>query len=103
MHHLIEQRRADIALLCRRYGVRQLEVFGSAARSADFDPATSDADFLVDFQPGGDLEPLEQFFGLADALARLLGRPVDLVEHRAVRNPFVLAGINRAREVVYAA
>jgi predicted nucleotidyltransferase len=58
---------------------------------------------LVHFQPGGDMAPLEQFFGLADALARLLGRPVDLVERGAVRNPFVLAGINRTREVVYAA
>lgn len=103
MHHLIEQRRADIALLCRRYGVRQLEVFGSAARGAEFDPATSDADFLVDFQSGGDLAPLDQFFGLADGLASLLGRPVDLVERGAVRNPFVLAAINRGREVVYAA
>jgi predicted nucleotidyltransferase len=88
--------------VCRRYGVRQLEVFGSAARAADFDQATRDADFLVDFQSGGGLAPLEQFFGLADALARLLGRLVDLVERGAVRNPFILAGINRAREVVYA-
>jgi hypothetical protein len=103
MHRLIDQRRAEIAQLCRRYGVRQLEVFGSAARSADFDPATSDADFLVDFEPGGDLSPLEQFFGLADALQSLLGRPVDLVERGAVRNPFILAGINQAREVVYEA
>jgi predicted nucleotidyltransferase len=102
MHPLIDQRRAEIALLCRRYGVRQLEVFGSAARATDFDQATSDADFLVDFHAGG-LPPLEQFFGLADALAGLLGRPVDLVERGAVRNPFVLAAINRAREVVYAA
>jgi predicted nucleotidyltransferase len=103
MHHLIHQHRAAIAALCRRYGVRQLEVFGSAARAEDFDPATSDADFLVDFQSGGDVAPLDQFFGLADGLQRLLGRPVDLVERGAVRNPFVLAGINRAREVVYAA
>jgi predicted nucleotidyltransferase len=103
VHPLIEQRRADIALLCRRYGVQRLEVFGSAARAAEFDPATSDADFLVDFEPGGEVAPLEQFFGLADALAHLLGRPVDLVERGAVRNPFVLAGINRSREVVFAA
>jgi predicted nucleotidyltransferase len=103
MHPLIEQRRADIALLCRRYGVRQLALFGSAARAADFDLATSDADFLVDFQSGGDLTPLQQFFGLADALAHLLGRPVDLVESCAVRNPFVLASLNRAREAIYAA
>jgi predicted nucleotidyltransferase len=103
MHQLIDEHGAEIALLCRRYGVRQLEVIGSAARGTDFDPGTSDADFLVDFEPGSALAPLEQFFGLADALRRLLQRPVDLVERGAVKNPFVLAGINQAREVVYAA
>jgi predicted nucleotidyltransferase len=40
--------------LCRRYGVRRLDVFGSAARGADFDVATSDVDFLVQFGPPGD-------------------------------------------------
>jgi len=37
--------------LCRRYGVRKLELFGSATDGA-FDPRTSDLDFLVDFDPG---------------------------------------------------
>lgn len=103
MHRLIDQRRAEIAALCRRYQVRRLEVFGSAARGSDFDAAASDADFLVSFEPGSDLPPLEQFFGLADALRRLLRRPVDLVESGAVSNPFLRAEIDRAREVVYAA
>lgn len=102
MHQLIDQHRAEIALLCRRYAVRRLEVFGSAARGTDFDPATSDADFLVEFEPGSGLSPLEQFFGLAEVLERLLGCPVDLVERGAIKNPIILAGINRAREVVYA-
>ncbi|MBI5163039.1 MAG: nucleotidyltransferase domain-containing protein [Magnetospirillum sp.] len=103
MHHLIDQHRAEIALLCRHYGVRRLEVFGSAARGSDFDPNDSDADFLVAFEPGGDLPPLEQFFGLARALELLLGRPVDLVEPgAAMKNPFLLAAINQAREIVYA-
>ncbi len=39
MHPLIQEKRADIAVLCRRYRVRHLEVFGSAARGDDFDPA----------------------------------------------------------------
>jgi len=102
MHTLIEQRRAEIADLCRRYGVRRLEVFGSAARGTDFDPARSDADFLVDFEPGNDMPPLRQFFGLAEDLQALLGRSVDLVETGAIKNPFILADINRAREIVYA-
>ena len=93
MHTLIDQRRAEIALLCHRYGVQRLDVFGSAARGLDFNPDTSDADFLVEFRSADGLSPLQQFFGFADALERLLERPVDLVERGAVRNPFVLAGI----------
>ena len=103
MHPQIETRREALSILCRRFGVTRLEVFGSAARGDDFDPDHSDADFLVEFRPDANLSPLGQFFGLARALESLLGRPVDLVEPGAVRNPFVLAAINRAREVVYAA
>jgi predicted nucleotidyltransferase len=84
MHTLITQHRDEIAALCRRYGVRRLEVFGSAARGVDFDPAKSDADFLVDFEPGDGINPLRQFFGLAEDLEALLGRRVDLTERKAV-------------------
>ena len=103
MHPLIQEKRADIAALCQRYRVRHLEVFGSAARGEDFDPASSDADFLVEFEPQSNAPPLEEFFGFQADLSRLLERSVDLVEERAVRNPYVLANINRTREVVYAA
>ena len=102
MHAEISQKRDGLIALCRRYDVARLEVFGSAARGTDFDPVASDADFLVTFNPGSRLDPLEQFFGLAEALEKLLGRPVDLVEAGAIRNPFLLAAIDKAREVVYA-
>jgi predicted nucleotidyltransferase len=103
MHALIEQHRDAIADICRRFGVRRLEVFGSAARATDFHPDTSDADFLVEFVPDSRFRPLEQFFGLADALEQALGRSVDLVEPRAIRNPYIRASIDQAREIVYAA
>lgn len=51
MHlHLAEKRNA-LTELCRRHGVRRLDVFGSAARGIDFDPARSDTDLLVEFGP----------------------------------------------------
>jgi predicted nucleotidyltransferase len=103
MHAEIAARRDALKVLCERYDVARLEVFGSAARGVDFDPAASDVDFLVMFQAASLLDPLEQFFGLADALKDLFGRPVDLVESSAVRNPFVRAAIDRSREVVYGA
>ena len=77
-------------------------MFGSAARADDFDASSSDADFLVEFDtdmPVG----LDAFFGAKADLEKLLGRGVDLVEPGAIRNPFVLASINRSRESVYAA
>jgi predicted nucleotidyltransferase len=80
----IAEKLEPLADLCRHYGVARLEVFGSAARGLDFDPKRSDFDFLVEFEQRSDLPPLEQFFGFAEALEQLLGRPVDLVEREAL-------------------
>jgi predicted nucleotidyltransferase len=101
MHVLIEQKRDRIAGLCRRYGVLRLEVFGSAARGADFDPNTSDVDFLVSFDDAGGEPSFKKEIDFAEALKTLLGRPVDLVNPTSIANPFILASVNRAREVVY--
>lgn len=102
MHAIIAQHTASIAAICQRFGVRRLDVFGSAARSDDFDPGTSDVDFLVEFAPESTVG-LHRFFGTKTALEELLGRPVDLIEAEAIRNPYVLSSINRHREPVYAA
>jgi uncharacterized protein len=102
MHPSIALHRTGISTICQRYRISRLDVFGSAARADDFNPASSDVDFLVEFAPG--THPgLETFFGAKDDLEKLLGRSVDLVEAGAVRNPYVLASINRNREAVYAA
>ncbi len=102
MHPAIAQHRSGISAICQRYGIRRLEVFGSAARGDDFVAESSDADFLVEF--AADTPPdLRSFFGAKAELEQLLGRGVDLVEPGAVRNPYVLANINSSREAVYAA
>jgi uncharacterized protein len=76
---LIEERRSEIADICRRFGVRRLAVFGSAARGEDFDPERSDVDFLVAFEPR-EAPRLDTYIGLKDSLEALFGRSVDLVE-----------------------
>jgi predicted nucleotidyltransferase len=103
MHADLVSKHEALAALCREYGVSRLELFGSAARGCDFDPQTSDMDFLVEFAPDAAMSPLKQFFGLAQELEMLPGRHVDLVEAASVRNPFVQAAINRSREIVYGA
>lgn len=103
MHVEIEKHRKALTALCPRFGVVRLEVFGSAGRGDDFDPAQSDADFLVEFDRDSGLSAIDQFLGFSEALERLLGRPVDLVEASAVKNPYVRATINRSKELIYAA
>lgn len=90
MHSAIADKKEELAAVCRHYGVTRLEVFGSAARGTDFDPQTSDADFLVEFDPGAGLTPFDQFFGFAEALSMTLGRTVDLVNSSMHRDPRVL-------------
>ena len=102
MHPAIANKRNEIADLCRRHGVARLQVFGSAARATDFDPLNSDADFLVEFDPHRAPLTLERYFDFRDALHDALGRPVDLVEPLAIRNPYLRAAINRSCELVYA-
>ena len=67
--------------------MRRLDLFGSAAGD-DFDPARSDLDFLVEFQPVPPGGYADAFFGLKESLEQLFGRPVDLVAAAAIRNPY---------------
>lgn len=101
MHPLIEQNREAIAGLCRRYGVRKLEVFGSILR-ADFDVACSDIDVLVEFEPGKPVG-FAQFMNLKESLEALFGRAVDLVEPNTIRNRRLRYYIERSKASVYAA
>jgi predicted nucleotidyltransferase len=102
MIELIHRHRDDLADLCRRYAVRSLEVFGSAA-DGSFDPARSDLDFLVEFRPEAAARPFHGFFDLRDDLAKLFGRKVDLVMPAAIRNPRLRTAVDRQRTPLYGA
>jgi predicted nucleotidyltransferase len=102
MERLVVENRDQIAALCRRFHVRRLDLFGSAA-TGSFDPASSDLDFLVEFE---DLQPVEYadaYFGLLSGLEALLRVPIDLVMSSAVTNPHLLRSIAATRAGLYAA
>jgi uncharacterized protein len=102
MLHLLETQHEALKQLCQKYGVKELRVFGSAARADDFDPDRSDVDFLVTFHdapPGG---RANAYFGLLFALETLLKKPVDLVEQEAVKNPYVKRSIEAHQQTLYA-
>jgi uncharacterized protein len=98
----IELHREKLQALCRRFHVRRLDLFGSAARG-DFDPEHSDIDFLVEFDRNAPQHPFEAYFGLKEELEALLRRKVDLVELSVVRNPYLRASIEGSRELVFEA
>ena len=68
MHSAIAEKKMDLAELCRRYDVVRLEVFGSAARGTDFNLESSDADFLVEFDPDSSLPPFDRYFDLVEEM-----------------------------------
>ncbi|MBS3933431.1 MAG: nucleotidyltransferase domain-containing protein [Truepera sp.] len=100
---LLEAHKDALARLCREYGVRRLEVFGSAARGEDF-AVSSDVDLLVEFAPDTDFGPwLAHYFEFKEHLQELLGKEVDLVMAGSLRNPYLLRAIDRDRKLLYAA
>lgn len=89
---------AEINALCAQYGVKRLTLFGSAATDR-FDAVQSDADFLVEFAAGS--KTLDHYFGFRRALEDLLGRPVDLVAPKALRNPYFAATVAQTQQTIY--
>ncbi|HOE10893.1 MAG TPA: nucleotidyltransferase family protein [bacterium] len=89
-----------LAEFCRKWRIRELSIFGSALRD-DFGPE-SDLDFLVSFEPGAKWSLLD-IVDMKDELEARYGRPVDLIEKEALRNPWRKREILGTRKVIYAA
>jgi uncharacterized protein with HEPN domain/predicted nucleotidyltransferase len=94
---IVERNLPAIAELCRRFGVRRLDLFGSAA-TGRFDPARSDLDFLVEFEPhaGG-----KSYFGLLEEFEKLLGRKIDLLTEPGLENPYLRRRIETERRTLF--
>ena len=101
MHIAIAGKQDKIAEICRRYRVLRLEVFGSAARGVDFDPETSDVDFLVEFEPPTLPGLFKRYMGLIGDLRAALDREVDMLRIGTIDNKYLQEAIDRSREVIY--
>ena len=89
---------AVLSDICRRWQVREFSLFGSVLRE-DFG-AESDVDVLVSFEESAPWS-LWDLMDLQDELQTLFGRPVDLVEPEAIRNPFRRKEILETRRVLF--
>lgn len=89
----------EIKYLCLKNKVKSLFVFGSAIRDELTDE--SDIDFLVDIESTDPYEYTDQYYNLKFSLQEILGRSIDLVESRAIRNKFLKEEIDRTKVAVY--
>ena len=98
---LIELNLQRIFDLCRKHKVKTLAVFGSILTDRFNDQ--SDVDLLVDFESidHDKFDYVSNYFGLRDALEMLLGRRVDLIEEKGLRNKYFIANVNRTKQVIY--
>lgn len=95
----VEVDEAQLTDLCRRYHVRELSLFGSAARG-EMRP-DSDIDLLVEFLPASRVD-LVDFSGLRLDLSKLLGRKVDLVSKNGLKR-LIRDSVLEEAQLVYAA
>jgi uncharacterized protein len=96
----IAQYKDEIAQLCQLFGIRRLEIFGSAS-TEHFHPE-SDIDCLIEFADNGG-NHFDRYFDLKYALEGVLGRDVDLVVDKAIKNPYFRQAVDRTRRLIYAA
>ena len=102
MQDFIQEKREEIAELCRKHHVRRLAIFGSAVRD-DFDPERSDVDVLIDFEPSALPTYIDHFVGVRSGLESLLDHRVDLLQEGVIRNPYRLRSLEEDRVLLYAA
>ena len=99
MNSVISERMEDLARLCEERRIARLDVFGSAV-TGEFNPETSDLDFLVAFREPAD-DGFDNRIDLGYALEALFGRKVDVVSERSMTNPYFRANVEDTREPVY--
>ena len=100
---IVEDKRAEVTALCEKYGVKRLDLFGSAAGDG-FDTEASDLDFVVSFERRDPPELFDRYFGLQEDLEALFGRRVDLVtEDALLKDPDFAEGISGKRAPLYEA
>jgi predicted nucleotidyltransferase len=96
----ILEQKGEIESLCRKHGVERLFLFGSATQGVTL-AEVRDLDFLVQFRAMPPVEYAQSYFSFAEQLENLFRTPVDLVENRAIDNPYLLVAIEETKVPLY--
>jgi uncharacterized protein len=97
----LQQYTSELFSLCRANHVKELAVFGSAITNSS--NSESDVDMVVEFQKMDPFDYADSYFRLKFALEELFKRPVDLIEAKEIRNPYLRQEISSKKQLLFAA
>ena len=89
----------QIRQLCNEHDVQSLFAFGSVI-SNKLKPE-SDIDLIVDIYSKDPVDYSDNYFALKFQLEDILERPVDLLEAKALKNPFLRKEIDNTKVLIY--
>jgi predicted nucleotidyltransferase len=95
----LEKYTKDITQLCKLYKVKRLYAFGSVLTKKF--TAGSDIDFMVDFEALDIYQYADNYYDFKFSLENILDRPIDLLEEKAIKNPYFMQVVNNQRQLVY--
>lgn len=86
--------------ICQKHHVKELYVFGSASRNELKED--SDVDFLYTMQENiPEMTYADKFFDMQWSLEALLGKKVDMVPEKYLRNRFFIREVNETKQILY--
>lgn len=89
----------DIIKLCETHKVKSLYAFGSILNNR-FNKE-SDIDLIVDFLNVKVEDYADNYFAFKFSLEDILKKPIDLLEEKAIKNPYLKQSIDQKRKLVY--
>ena len=97
--NLLENYSKDIIELCKTHKVKSLYAFGSVL--SDKFNNESDVDLIVDFQQLDVLDYGDNYYDLKFSLENILNRNIDLLEQKALKNPYFINTLNLNKKLIY--
>ena len=96
---LFEQYKNDIPALCKNYRVKSLYAFGSVL-TKQFSQ-NSDIDLIVEFDNIDVSSYADNYFNFKFSLEDIFNRHIDLLEEKAITNPYFKKAISQNRQLIY--
>jgi uncharacterized protein len=97
--NLLDKHASDITKLCESHKVKSLYAFGSVLTNR-FN-SESDIDLIVAFSNIAIEDYADNYFDFKFSLQDILNRPIDLLEEKAIKNPYFKESVNQQRELIY--